>query len=164
MSALPVASIKKVIRNGVQCERIYGGATLLWERPAFTQQRMNKSGNYNSGSNFSLEQVTGWVSDGTYPATVTSHKLVVQGSGTVTITAVLDQQTDDTAKPGALKLMHNSSIIATGDMTNYQNRQTITVTATDVDVAEGDTVWLQVQTGSSVAAIVYAGSYIDVNL
>lgn len=52
--------------------------------PNFVRQRMVKSGTW-SVTNNSTVQVTGWASDGTYPANVVSNGLVVTGAGQATI-------------------------------------------------------------------------------
>lgn len=126
------------------------------------RQRMVKVGNYESGSNFSIQAVTGWASDLTYPSVVVSHRLVVAGAGAATVTAVLDSQTNDAAKVGAIKLTHNDTIIATGDLSAYNDRKILTITVSDVTVAEGDTIWLQSHTGSAVGSRIFAGSYLEV--
>lgn len=50
----------------------------------FVRQRMVKSGTWSVTDN-STVQVTGWASDGTYPANVVSNGLVVTGAGQATI-------------------------------------------------------------------------------
>ncbi|MCF8605168.1 hypothetical protein L5I01_17580 [Gordonia sp. HY442] len=124
-------------------------------------QRMVKSGNYESGANYSLKQVTGWVADEATLATVVASRLIVKGAGDVTITAVLDSNTNDAAKPDVVKVTHNDTIVATGDLSAYNDRRTVTITA-NVTIADGDTVWLQTITGSAIAARIYAGSTIEV--
>lgn len=59
-----------------EIDKVYLGASLIWQRyapPAFSAQRMNKSGNFSlSGT---MQRVTGWTSDSSEPATITSNEL-----------------------------------------------------------------------------------------
>lgn len=124
---------------------IWNGSAFVKVWPSFTRQRMVKSGTFTRPSNQSgTVQVTGWESDGTYPSTVTSHALVVQGAGDATIAWNL------TGSLGTISVRLN------GDQISASRTGSVSGT-----VEEGDqiTVFL---TSNFQAATVTAGAYIEV--
>lgn len=90
----------------------------------FSRQRMVKSGDIQAGQN----PVTGWVSDGTYPATITSNKLQVVGGGPATVNAVIDGRSVNGWGYSLGRLYVNGSQVASVTWANAEARATKTVT------------------------------------
>lgn len=120
------------------------------------RQRMNKSG--TQGSSTPPVQVINWTSDGTNPATIVSHSLVVRGSGTGTITAALTGSTGNGSL--TIELRVNGVAVATSP-NEISNGVTATLTSTR-SFTDGDvvSVWVTAQTGNG--RTITASSYVEI--
>lgn len=120
----------------------------------FSQQRMNKSGTDGWNGN----QVTGWVSDTTYPATISSSKLVVQGTkqgATINLVAVVSSSTNNN---GWIQVYCNN--VAVGTQQTFPSTQSTRSLSFTMDVNAGDL--LEMRANSSYNGHVYAGTYLEV--
>jgi hypothetical protein len=107
-------------------------------RSSFARQRMDKSSSQSvaAGTNTKL---TGFTSDGTYPATVTSNALVVAGGGLANITATVTASGGLSASSAELR--KNGTSIGSVSLPTANGTRTITVNSHTL--ADGDqlTVW-----------------------
>lgn len=131
---------------------IWDGSGFVKVWPSFSRQRMIKVGAHKVGG--AVGKVLGWASDSTYPATVTSDSLIVQGSGACMIAA----QVSETHSLGNAEftLRRNGVVIATqlntGSLTAFSVAQT---------VAAGDTIELYAKVSPS-GTINAANTYVEV--
>lgn len=124
---------------------------------ALLRQRMVKSGDYGGNAN----PVPDWVSDGTYPATVVTHRLVVSGGGVAQITANIAIG-NYFGFGRTVQLWHNGTNIGQAVV---GGNGTIILGPYTRSVANGDTIHL-VTTGQehAGAGVILGGtSYLDVN-
>lgn len=121
------------------------------------RQQMDKSGNFTTAG---AQKVTGWTSDATYAATITSNALVLQGSGTVNIT--LSAAWSASFTTGQIRIYRNGAQIATSATVGNGGTVTsgtATVTANGVAATHGDT--FEVYKTGNLA--INSGTYLDVN-
>lgn len=122
---------------------IWDGTKFAKVWPNFQRQRMNKSGTFTMTYN-SPRIVTGWASDGTYPATITSDQLIVAGGGTATAFVSW------TATGGygyRMNLRQNGTVLGYQDR-GFNSSGTFTFSVT-VTLAEGDKLDLYVSNFSA---------------
>lgn len=110
---------------------------------SFARQRMNKSGQSSGGN-----PVPNWTSDATYPATISSHKLVVVGSGTVTVSVSVTANSFFGGE--TINLYRNNTSIGSVSVPAGTNLRTITVTG--VSVSAGDLIHVGQSAGSRIAS------------
>lgn len=134
---------------------VWNGSAFVKVWPSFVRQRINKSGSW-AISTGGLAQVTGWASDGTYPAAIHADALVVAGSAHVTVTVSVQRTFNFVSS--TVELRRNGTAIQSGSFSGESG--TLTWTG---DIADGDqlTVWASRSSGTSVSVL--AGTYIDVN-
>ncbi|QRY62766.1 hypothetical protein JVX90_00365 [Gordonia sp. PDNC005] len=126
----------------------------------FSRQKMVKSGDIQADQN----PVTGWVSDGTYPATIASNKLVVAGGGPATVNAVVDGRSANGWGYSTYgRLYVNGSQVASVTWANTAARATKTVTWSGT-VAAGALIHIEWTNTSNIAGDpLYGGtSYVEV--
>ena len=121
----------------------------------FLRQKMNKTGNTTAAAN----PVTGWTSDATYPATITSNKLQIVGSGTITITASANVATTWQAA-STVTLYRNGVAIGSQTWATLTSATTKTITVPGVSVAAGDLIHIGI-TGSGMT-LAATNTYIEV--
>lgn len=126
---------------------IWNGSAFVKVWPTFARQRMVKSGTWSSSYMSGTMQVTGWASDGTYPAAVSGNSLVVSGSGSVTVSWSF---TGSGGGSSNWKIRHNSSGIG--------SNRSGTVSRT---VADGDTIsfWY---TNAGALNYTITGGYVEI--
>lgn len=124
----------------------WDGSQFVKVWPTFTRQRMVKVGTFGRPGNINAtEKITGWSSDTTYPASITSDSLVVQGSGTVTLAWSFS------GSGGTTTVRHNGTQVGSGRSGSTQ-----------IAVTSGDEItgWLTSTYGVNTS--VTAGSWIEV--
>ena len=122
---------------------------------SFARQRVNKNGGYVTDNG----PVTGWTSDSTYPATITSNQLVVQGSGTATPKAVV-VVTGWNGGAAQVALHHNG--VSIGSIT-INGSTTFTISPAARAFADGDKLDLRVTNGfGSITGTITTGTYVEV--
>lgn len=134
-------------------------------RSSFARQRMDKSGSFSRNGTPGTYLVTGWVSNATNPATVTSDKLVVVGGGACTVTAAVN--IGGGLVSSTLDLRKNSTTGADGtslgtvSAPTWTGVRTITATPT---LAAGDTLslWLIVAMNGD-KTVTATSTNVDVN-
>lgn len=126
---------------------------------SFARQRINKSGNQSIGG--SNQQVTSWTPDSTYPGVIVSNELVVQGDGTVDVTAPVVGSTPTIAWTMTVVLKRNGTTVDSDTFAGGAATKTLTWSGT---VANGDVLRLEASVGGGQSGtITGAGTYIDVN-
>lgn len=130
------------------------------EAQHFTRQRMNKTTDTQHSSAMTTNPVPGFVSDATYPSTVTGGTtLVIAGSGPATVTASVTGQRAVSGSPTAT-LYRNGASLGTATF-NSTTAQTVPITWSGT-VAEGDTLTLGWTTTTLYKSTMLAGTYIEV--
>ena len=122
---------------------------------SFARQKMNKNGGYATDNG----TVTNWTSDSTYPATITSNQLVVQGSGTATPKAVV-VVTGWGGGTAQVALHHNG--VSIGSFT-INGSTTFTISPAARAFAAGDTLDLRVTNGfGRFTGTITTGTYVEI--
>lgn len=155
-ASVPVVSGSSTVEPPVATSTSQAYVPTVSAEVPFSRQRMDKSGSAAAGSG----KVTGWVSDGTYPASVVSDALVVAVGGLATITASVGWSASFAT--GTFSIRRNGTQIAVSSTLGSGGTVTsgtATVTASNVTLAAGDTIELY-RTGSLA---VTTSTYVDVN-
>ena len=141
---------------------IWDGSKFVKVWPSFSRQRMNKTTATEHRSAKTTNPVPGFVSDSTYPATVTGGTtLVIAGSGPVTVTARVTGQLELAGVSSATATLYrNGASLGTATITST-TAQTVPITWSGT-VAEGDTLTLGWTTNTFYASTMLAGTYIEV--
>lgn len=136
---------------------VWNGSAFVKVWPSFVRQRMNKNGNY--AVQVSWNRITGWASDATYPATITSNQLVVQGGGSATVTLSVRFAAAYINTPVELRLNGTKVAQVTSSGGGAANTQTTTWSGV---LTEGDLLDAWTTAGGS-PVINASPTYIDVN-
>lgn len=123
------------------------------------RQRMNKVAR-QAVSSGSWYDITGWSSDGTYPATISGGNMVIEGGGDVTVTL---SWTLDTAFSTVwnVRVLRNSSVVYTSPNRSADGTYNEVFALT---VADGDVLQVQAQRGTNATSMYFdVPSYLDVN-
>ncbi len=104
-----------------------------------------------------VDPVNNWTSDGTYPATVSDHKMVVSGSGTATVTARV-ANTGPSGGTGRIK--RNGTEIGSAAL---PGSTTTTITVTGVSLTDGDLLHLAVTSSGTNMTVQGTNTWLDAN-
>ena len=129
---------------------------------SFARQRMDKSGQFTASTASTETLTTGWVPNSTYPATIVSNELVIQGnSPAVNITCSVRLFTDFPGPLGSIYLRVNGALV---DSETNKGSAIYTLTWSGAVVA-GDVIRLGFNPQGTPAYIHVqaADTYIDVN-
>ncbi|MGB3706746.1 hypothetical protein [Gordonia sp. (in: high G+C Gram-positive bacteria)] len=125
------------------------------EVATFSRQRMNKNGNSTLGAGTVL--VPNWTSDATYPATIATNGLQVQGTGAANITGAIVSNSGPT-RPNTFSIRLNGTAIWSSQI---KTTGTYTIPSIARTLNEGDLIQLYVA-GSATAPSVNTGTFIEV--
>ena len=115
----------------------------------FSRQRIVKSGTYTAPQGQSFYQVTDWASDVTYPCTVGTNSMVVQGTKP---SATLNWNLPGTGT--GIQFKRNGTVIAGGSSTARTGSAT-------VSVANGDVITCEVMSNFYPQATVNTAGYFE---
>ena len=154
-------AIAKVALGTAEILKISLGDTLVWQAVTFLPSRMTKTGTQNFTTSWAL--LTGWTADtANYPgSTVVSNALQVQGGKTGATISVSLPFTSSLSFTRTARILLNGAVIATGaDVAS--NSGTMTATATDVTLADGDDVTIEVIMPTIADGSVSAGGTVTI--
>ena len=112
--------------------------------PTLLRQRMTKS-SWNANSS-AWTIVPSWTSDPSHPATIVSHKLIVQGSGVAVVSATATR----TNLTSEVRILRNGAVIGSGTLSSATPVYTF---SQSMAVAEGDQIWMEIAAASTVRTI-----------
>lgn len=154
-------TIAKVALGASEILKISLGDTIVWQAVTFLPSRMTKNGTQNFTTSWAL--LTGWTANtGTYPgSTVVSNALQVQGGKTGATISVSLPYTSSFGYTKTARILLNGTVIATGDGVSA-NSGTMTATASNVTLADGDDVTVEVMVGTYANGSVSAGGTVTI--
>lgn len=127
-------------------------------KPLLARQRMNKSGSQSVPST-SVTQITSWTADATYPATISSNQMTVQGSGACTVTASVGYSVNYGAAATLYLYRNGASVADVSCAAGSSGTKTLTWTGT---ASAGDTFDVRGKAGTSLVSItVTAATYLE---
>ncbi|WP_343466455.1 hypothetical protein AAI421_13345 [Rhodococcus aetherivorans] len=151
----------KVALGSAEIMKISLGDTLVWQAVTFLPSGMTKTGTQNLTTSWAL--LAGWTANtGTYPgSTVVSNALQAQGAkANATISASLPF-TSSFSYTKTARILLNGTVIATGDGVSTNNG-TMTATASNVTLADGDDVTIEVMISTFATGSVSAGGTVTI--
>lgn len=159
--AWAAAAIAKVALGAVAIEKISLGSALVWQAVTFLLSGMTKNGTQNFTTSWAL--LTGWTADtGTYPgSTVVSNALQVQGGKTGATISVSLPFTGSFTQGHIARIKLNGVVIATGP-SNGASSGTMTVMASNLTLADGDDVTVEVMVDTYANGSVSAGGTVTI--
>lgn len=154
-------AIAKVALGSVAIEKISLGAALVWQAVTFLPSGMTKNGTQNFTTSWAL--LTGWTADtANYPgSTVVSNALQVQGGKTDATISVSLPFTGSFTQGHIARIKLNGAVIATGP-SNGASSGTMTATASNVTLADGDDVTVEVMVDTYANGSVSAGGTVTI--
>lgn len=133
---------------------------------SIVRRRIAKNGNQSIGSGAQSVKITSWVSDSTYPGTVSSDGLYIPSAGSGVATASINAGGDLVA--GTCTLRKNATTASDGTQLGTVSIPTAwgvrTITTGTISLAVGDilTVWYTVSNGNG-KTVTAASTFIDWN-
>lgn len=159
--AWAATALAKVALGATEIQKISLGTALIWQAVTFLPSGMTKSGTQNFTTSWAL--LTGWTPDtGTYPgSSVVSNALQVQGAKPDATISVSLPYTGSFTNPHTARILLNGVVIATGTG-NTAASGTMTATASNVAVADGDDITIEVMVGTYANGSVSAGGTVTI--
>lgn len=154
-------ALEKVALGAAEILKISLGDTLVWQAVTFLPSRMTKTGTQNFTTSWAL--LTGWTADtANYPgSTVVSNALQVQGGKTGATISVSLPYTGSFTNPHTARILVNGTVVATG-ADNTAASGTMTATASNVTLADGDDVTVEIMVGTYANGSVSAGGTVTI--